>query len=183
MIVYLVTNTVTGKQYVGATTLKLKYRWKLHCSAAERKPKGLLHQDIRTYGTSKFIVGVLSVALNDQALDDLERFWIRELRTQSPNGYNLTGGGKAGFEVGPEICAKLSAAGMGRDPSPATREKLRIASTGRRSFLGRKHSPETIARMSASATGRVTPPETRAKLRASKLGKKLGPRKREQKVA
>jgi group I intron endonuclease len=152
MIVYAIRNISTGKQYVGATKLSLSHRWSLHCSAAKRKPKGILHEDIRA--GYLFEIRVLSSALNASALDDLERFWIRELRTQSPDGYNLQTGGMSGFGVGPEISAKLSAAGIGRTPTPETRLKLTAAKTGNTNWLGRKHTPETRAKMSATATKR-----------------------------
>lgn len=153
MIVYVVTNIASGKQYVGATKLSLSHRWSLHCSAAKRKPKGLLHEDIRVQGPEMFSIRELSTALNKNELDDLERFWVRELRTRSPLGYNLTGGGMAGFEVGPEISAKLSAAGMGRTPTAETRAKLTAAKTGNKNWLGRKHTAETRAKMSRAAEG------------------------------
>jgi group I intron endonuclease len=170
VIVYCITNIVDGKQYVGATTLKLPHRWSLHKTAAQRHPKGLFHEALRVHGSEMFTIRELSTCLNKKTLDDLEKFWIRKLRTQSPAGYNMTGGGMAGFKVGPEISAKLSAAGMGRQPSAETREKLRKSSTGNRAFLGRKHSPETRAKMSASAMGNTRTlgfrhsKETRAKM-------------------
>ncbi|RLA24867.1 MAG: hypothetical protein DRQ62_04180 [Gammaproteobacteria bacterium] len=31
MIIYEITNKITGKQYIGQTTKSLNYRWRQHC--------------------------------------------------------------------------------------------------------------------------------------------------------
>ena len=64
-IIYLVTCTVTGKQYVGLTTMTLALRWTHHLTQAYRG--SLKHLDslltaIRTHGADAFVLEVLDHA-------------------------------------------------------------------------------------------------------------------------
>jgi len=52
--VYLVTNTVNGKKYVGCTRVTVSRRWIQHRSAAKNGSPFALHQAIRKYGFNKF---------------------------------------------------------------------------------------------------------------------------------
>jgi group I intron endonuclease len=168
MVVYLVTNTVNGKKYVGKTSRTLLWRWGRHISASRRRnDRAVLHKAIRKYGASAFTQEVLSRACNDEALSQLECFWIRELNTRNPRGYNLTDGGEGtvGTKHSPEAKEKIRRAGFGRKHSPETLSKLR----------GRKCSPETIDRMRAAAVGRRPSPQALEAARAHCTGRKRPP--------
>ena len=122
MIIYCVTNLVNGKQYVGQTIHTVQERWANHLC----KNSGCvaLKSAIRKYGKDNFEVRTIDEAKTQTELDDKERFWIKELDTLSPNGYNLTSGG---------------------DHVTFTEEvknKIRVAITGK------KHAEETKARIS-----------------------------------
>jgi group I intron endonuclease len=84
--IYITTNLVNGKQNIGQTTRNLKRRmW-------EHKNGGyLLHKAIKKYGFENF--KVISFSCPEENLDWTETFLIKELNTQSPNGYNLQDGG------------------------------------------------------------------------------------------
>lgn len=61
--VYLLTNTVNGKQYVGQTTRGAKYRWRDHQHDAKRRGnKSVLGRAIRKYGATSFTITVLDFA-------------------------------------------------------------------------------------------------------------------------
>ena len=92
MIIYLITNKVNGKQYVGQTIHTLQERWYNHCS----KNSGCvaLKNAIDKYGKDNFILSVIDTAETQKELDEKECFWINELNTLALNGYNLKTGGE-----------------------------------------------------------------------------------------
>ena len=90
MIVYLITNKVNGKQYVGQTIRSLEERWKDHCRVRD---ENYFHRAIRKYGPENFSLEIIDTAETDEELDEKEIFWIKELNTLFPNGYNLKEGG------------------------------------------------------------------------------------------
>lgn len=180
MIVYILTNTVNGKKYVGATTRTKRERMGEHLYETRRgRSDNPLYEDMRRYGFEKFDFRVLSVALNKEALAALEIFWTRELCTRSPNGYNLTDGGVGtlGMKHSAEVRAEITARNLGRKDTPATRAKRSesaIGNTNARGNRGKSKSAEWRAKMSASligntrGLGRKMSPESRAKLSAAK---------------
>lgn len=99
MIIYLITNTVNGKKYVGQHCGSGDSRWKQHLAAALKieDPKPL-YAAMRKYGVDKFtyeVLEVLSKESDEKLLDDRERHFIKEYDTFIGNGkgYNLTYGG------------------------------------------------------------------------------------------
>ena len=90
--IYLVTNMVSGKQYVGQTTYTIKERWRRHLSS---RSDGIpnLGDDIKKFGQHNFSVFILAEIQDIAALEDLEKFYIKEYNTLYPAGYNLTEGG------------------------------------------------------------------------------------------
>lgn len=96
-IIYLITNKVDGKKYVGQTQFKLERRWKRHISDSlvsnKRVSRTLLHSAIRKYGPDNFLVEILEDNIVKEFLNNREIYWIAKLNTLVPNGYNLTKGG------------------------------------------------------------------------------------------
>lgn len=90
MIVYLATNKINGKKYVGQTVRSLEERWKDHCRA---KDDNYFHRAIHKYGVENFSLEVLDTAESGKELDEKEMFWIKKLNTLFPRGYNLKEGG------------------------------------------------------------------------------------------
>lgn len=90
MIVYLATNKVNGKQYVGQTIRPLLERWKDHCRVVDNN---YFHNAIRKYGAENFSLEIIDQAETLEELDRKEMYWIEELGTLYPNGYNLKEGG------------------------------------------------------------------------------------------
>lgn len=132
MEIYLITNIITKKRYVGKTKLNKDIRLKQHIKEAFQKEGQTLHKAIRKYGPNNFIVEQLDIAKTDS---ELERYWIKKLRTY-PKEYNMTPGGD----------------GRGHKLSKKTIEKIRQKSLNRTleqkdkyraSQLGRKYGIET----------------------------------------
>ena len=119
------------------------------------------------------------MCLDHEALDSVEKFYIKELNTKVPNGYNLAdgGGGVSGWQNG-----------KGHVPTEETRRKLSEAGKGNSNALGKKYSedfrrkvsealrnrvrnPESYQKAAAKTTGRVHTPEARAAISAGLKGK------------
>ena len=136
--IYLVRNTINGKIYVGQTRLSVvAQRWRSHLKAANGTRSAMvLHQAIRKYGAAAFAVSVLAELNEQNALDELERFWILGLRSIDQHiGYN-----RDIARVGPRHTAE-------------TRAKISATRLARKI----KHSPAARAKMSASRRGQAHP--------------------------
>jgi hypothetical protein len=96
--IYMLTCSVTGKKYVGQTKQKLDYRLQKHRSDS-KKPKSYLARAIRKHGWESFELDIVAMAFSQEAANEKESELISTHNTLSPNGYNLTSGGHAGFTL------------------------------------------------------------------------------------
>lgn len=85
--VYKLTNTETGKFYIGST-FNLKARMKYHRYSHDRNPNKELGGDIAKYGWDAFSVEVLEVCTREN-VRDRERFYIESMNAVEV-GYNQT---------------------------------------------------------------------------------------------
>jgi len=88
--IYLITNLVNGKQYVGKTVQTIKARFGGHCNPGEMNKKCLISKAIKKYGKENFKIKEIAVAYNQKQLKFSEGFYISSFNTLTPNGYNLT---------------------------------------------------------------------------------------------
>lgn len=128
MIVYAITNLINGKRYIGLTEFSLKRRWSQHTHYARRAKPTAIHRAIAKYGVENFaIVELASFAkgTDREVLCEMERFYIAQENTLTPNGYNMTPGGDGTpkGELNPN---------WGRKASDSKREKIRAAWTPER---------------------------------------------------
>lgn len=94
--VYLVTNRVNGKVYVGQTSKGIDTRWRGHQRAAKylKKEDCYFYRALRKYGPDGFDVQQLAATDDSDAANELEKLWIICLRaSESQFGYNGTIGG------------------------------------------------------------------------------------------
>lgn len=94
--IYIITNIINGKQYVGKTIRRVQTRYWEHTHRDINK-KDLLHQALCKYGIENFTIEILEK--NIFTLEELnlkECIWIKQKNTLAPNGYNLTEGGDGG---------------------------------------------------------------------------------------
>ncbi|MBR3745690.1 MAG: GIY-YIG nuclease family protein, partial [Selenomonadaceae bacterium] len=87
-VVYLITNQIDGKPYVGQTTRTLEQRFAEHAKA-----DSLIGKAIRKYGAENFSIEVLAECKTQEELDDKERFYIEKMDCKHPKGYNANDGG------------------------------------------------------------------------------------------
>lgn len=99
-IIYLITNLINNKQYIGLTTTSLEERWERHLYQVLRKEASLLHKAIAEFGKESFSIEIVDSASDIKQLQAKERQWIKELKTLAPYGYNVTLGGEIGGSPG-----------------------------------------------------------------------------------
>lgn len=98
-IIYLITNRLNSKKYVGQTVQTLKLRWKNHVEqafAGQIDAIESLHVAIRESGPENFDVQQIDEGIANINLEEKEKAWIRRLNTLAPNGYNILAGGGSG---------------------------------------------------------------------------------------
>lgn len=91
--VYIITNIINHKQYIGVTTKSLQRRFTEHCLPKTlKKEPSCFHKAIFAYGKQNFRIGLLEDNLSKEKLAERERFWINEFHTKE-HGYNTINGG------------------------------------------------------------------------------------------
>lgn len=164
--IYLVTNNLNGKQYVGQTIV-----------ATNKVGHGkLMTRAYAKHGKGNFTYDKICGGLSNKAiLNFAERFWIKVMNSRLPNGYNIEHGGSDKDKVSAETKEKLRLALTGHKQSEETKAKRRgkKASAETRAKLSAVHtgktcSASTRAKIGDAQKGRVMPEETKAKIRAAR---------------
>lgn len=121
--IYLVTNIINEKKYVGQTRGGFQKRWSEHVSHAnnEKSDFSVLHRAMKKYGIPSFRVEKI-FECPDEELNFHEQRLIEEYDSLHPNGYNLVTGGK-GKAVSELTREKLSEAGKNRFSDPEESRK------------------------------------------------------------
>ena len=91
--IYVITNLINQKQYVGKTMFTVEKRWKEHLIDAKKQRviHRPLYNAIQKYAAENFNIAVLEQCLPEES-SEKEKFWIQKLNTYY-NGYNATLGG------------------------------------------------------------------------------------------
>ena len=88
MVIYKITNLLNGKIYIGQTKFTIEKRFLQHSKA--NSPLG---QAMRECGLENFTIEIIERCENQNELNEREKFWIKVLKSKSPNGYNLSNSG------------------------------------------------------------------------------------------
>lgn len=162
VIIYVITNLVNDKVYVGQTARKLKDRWRQHIWDSKRKPF-LLYRAMRKYGLDKFDITPICSAISPAVAGELESYFIKKYDSFL-SGYNMTSGGERcvqSEEMNKRKSASLKASWVKNPVSRQTPEsikKIRETMTGRPSHRkGKTLSDETRKKMSEARKGSKNP--------------------------
>lgn len=187
-LVYVITNKVTGHQYVGLTTHSLRKRWGEHKTSAVIGKKTHFYSALRKYGPESFETQEYVSVLSKSDLAVVERTIIMQLAPQ----YNQTNGGEVTFgrkyDEATKERIKQRLRGKKRTPkqidrqrqigaelwanNPEYREKVLAGMAKARSMIDHTKRLEALQKARASY---VYSEETRAKMSASCMGRKYGP--------
>lgn len=155
MLIYLITNTINGKQYVGQTTRTLEDRISWHHNSMVSGQSTYLYNAMRKYGWDNFRFEILATADTKAELDKLEKYYISKFDTYK-SGYNMTLGGDSNPMDSPIVADKHHR----RMQSEETRSKISksmiesIKARGGVSAEHRKHLSEQKKQFYASEAGK-----------------------------
>lgn len=96
MLVYLVTNKINGKQYIGKSVASLNQRKSNHYSSAKGGSETNFHRALRKYDEESFEWKALTECKSKNELNEKEMFYIEKYNTYK-QGYNMTNGGDGGL--------------------------------------------------------------------------------------
>jgi len=100
--IYLITNLINGKFYVGKTN-NLKIRWRNHKKIAfggkQKYPKdfSIIHSAIAKYGADNFNIEIIEQFVDEKECYLFETWWIDYLGSNGNFGYNCNAGGEGGI--------------------------------------------------------------------------------------
>lgn len=86
-MIYIITNKIDGKCYIGKTSQSLDKRWYQHCKNAKYGHDTYLYRAIRKYGVDNFVYEYLADGLDEEEVILIEK--------HKPE-YNMTKGGDGG---------------------------------------------------------------------------------------
>lgn len=175
--IYIIENDINDKLYVGQS-IDISKRRNRHFQGNNQCPA--LHAAIRKHGKENFDFVLLKQCFSQEELNEQEIYWIKELNTLSPNGYNLKEGGEQGGSPSKETREKIRQSLLGFKHTDETKRKKSIAFQGvQHPLYGITCSEETKKKISEAQAGRKHwfygqkhSEETLQKMRNSKLGKK-----------
>lgn len=92
--IYVITNDINDKQYIGKTNNSIEKRFKEHIkdSRREQYEKRPLYRAMNKYGIEHFHIEKLEECSAEESAER-EKYWIAKLDTYGHNGYNATRGG------------------------------------------------------------------------------------------
>lgn len=91
--IYLITNLINGKQYVGKTQRGYLIRFKQHCEAYNNGNRTYISRAINKYGKENFKVELIK-QVEDDSWEYWENYYIKYYNTHyTVGGYNITWGG------------------------------------------------------------------------------------------
>jgi len=154
-IIYKCTCLKNDKSYIGKTIKDLSLRVRQHLADSKRLNHLILYRAFKKYGFSSFKWEPIHKCSVDK-LDKMEKFYIKELDTMKPNGYNMTPGGD----------------GMpnGYKHSEETKRKIGLSKIGNKNWVDKKHTNETKKKMSDAQKGKSFTEEHKKNLRIARKG-------------
>lgn len=176
-VIYKTTNLVNNKIYVGRDK---------HNNPKYLGSGKLLHLAFKKYGIENFYKEIIEECL-DEDLDNREKYWIKELRSQDPSiGYNIADGGHNDFTMNEYVKAKISRTLKGKYVGENSfRHGLKLSEEHKRAFTaqagklkgktfdefyGEEKSLKIKTKMTNSSSGRSKSESHRESISRSKKG-------------
>lgn len=147
-IIYMATNLINNKKYIGKTERTLEVRKKEHLKRTNEA--SYFHRSLKKYGADNFkweIIEECDVSI----VNEREKYWIDFYQTyiDKSKGYNETPGGE-GYRLSEEIKQKISLANQNKIRT--TEQRAHLSKVKKEANF--HHSIETRKKMSVSRKGR-----------------------------
>lgn len=165
--IYVITNKVNNKHYVGVTCQGVDVRWKAHlASAYDSNSQAPIHVAMREFGEDNFVVEVVLSGVTEADGRSKELEYIEKYNSNEPYGYNTYRAGMGGHHHTEEGRQNISKGLTGHVFSEERNEKVRqamrereykqewsdklsevkkgVQAGERNPFYGKKHSPELL---------------------------------------
>lgn len=182
--IYIITNTITGKVYIGQSK-SLTIRWRQHKSKlkANKHPNQHLQYAYNQYGLEAFKYEILEECTLEQR-NEREIYWIEYYKSTDPNyGYNLQSGGCQNQTISPETKEKIVHDLLNRGPmSEETKRKISEANRGH--IMSEEQRQQISERQKGKTPWNKGVPRSEEQIEAHRVimtGKKLGPCSEERK--
>lgn len=149
MYIYVITNKLNNKIYIGQTVNTVEERFNDHC----RRNGTAIDRAIHKYGRNNFDVETICEAKNIDELNELERYYIKLANSTNPKiGYNLCdgGGNTSGYHHRNDSKKKMSQSRIG------------MFSGEKNPFYGKHHSQAQKEKWSRERKGRKLTDEWKA---------------------
>lgn len=133
MWIYLLTNTVNGKQYIGQTHVDPNVRFSEHRKSSRyisSRRRYIIARAIHKHGWENFKAEVIEKCKSQDELDARERHFIEQYGCIAPYGYNADLGGRGRGRVSDLTKLKIGIANAGKVLSASTREKISASRKG-----------------------------------------------------
>ncbi len=155
--VYLITNLINGKKYIGKRSCKCKIEDDIYMGSGKALKRAFLK-----YGMENFTKEILEICETEGGAYQREEYYIRLYNAyNSQEYYNLNMGGvgvMSGIKHSEETRKKMSRSKMGKKLTEEAKEKVRKAK------MGNNPSEETREKMSRAKIGKKLTEETRRKV-------------------
>lgn len=177
--IYVISNKVTGKVYVGQAR-NPRRRWATHLCDLRKgsHDNSKLQRAFTKYGEDAFIFTVIEVCTEDQ-LDSREQFFIDSFEALGQMGYNLSpkAGSTKGFRMSPEQKEKLSRI---KKELGCTATMLTALQNNAAKRKGKRRPPEVVAKIADAnrrrCSGVSKTLDTRCKLSKALAGRRKDPK-------
>lgn len=156
--IYIHTNKINGKKYIGQTCQNPKIRWK---NGSNYRSSTYFYSAIQKYGWDNFEHKVVAKNLTKKEADIIEKTLIKCFNTMDAYfGYNLCSGGSRGVQ-NKITRKKISMANKGKKKPPLTEEckkkisgaqKIRLSDPTKNPMYGKKR-PDTAEFNKKTKTG------------------------------
>jgi group I intron endonuclease len=184
LVVYLISNKINDKCYIGITN-NFKRRMIEHKCFKDKS--SIISKSINKYGKDSFNYEIIDYAKDMDDLNNKEMMYIKFYKELGVELYNLTDGGgnyipRRNYIPSEETRKKQSESHKGKVHSDEAKKKMseshkgRIVTEDTKNILreknkGKKHSEETKKKVSLASKGRKHSEETKEKMSKSQKGR------------
>ena len=159
--IYLITNTINGKIYVGQT-VNFYQRYYDHKKSVNKANKTAIAFAFIKYGFENFKFTVLETGFSadKDTLNSKEQFWLDELKPYRPIGYNVCREASTmlGFRHSEATKNGFRDRMTGHKHSEETKRKMRDAHIGDKAYwYGKTQSAEHVEKLRKTRIGRPAP--------------------------